>query len=197
MWFGQGGYIISSKKNSEKAKHLRMCPSISGNVGETWLRQGLIITPPLPEGRYFEKTCRPKKAHEMHAARILHNRGLLGLNQWYFRLWLMAHQTVQLNISKMVTLSTECANLCACTCTVPGHRWWGGSGWTHSQGNTAGDTGELQHKLSLWNQRKAAVLSSIAKYYYRCNNIKRGTLGMPLDIHRGKLIWLFGQHVYQ
>ena len=44
MWFGRGGYIFSSKIFSEKAKHLRMCPSIGGNVGETWLRQGHIIT---------------------------------------------------------------------------------------------------------------------------------------------------------
>jgi hypothetical protein len=29
-----GGYIFSSKFFSEKAKHLRMCPSIGGNVGE-------------------------------------------------------------------------------------------------------------------------------------------------------------------
>ena len=46
MWFGRGGYIFSSKFFSEKAKHLRMCPSIGGNVGETWLRRGPIITPP-------------------------------------------------------------------------------------------------------------------------------------------------------
>ena len=27
-----------------------MCPSIGGNVGETWLRRGPIITPPLRVG---------------------------------------------------------------------------------------------------------------------------------------------------
>ena len=42
---GGGGYLFASK-NSEKAKHLRMCQSIGGNVGETWLRQGPIVTRP-------------------------------------------------------------------------------------------------------------------------------------------------------
>ena len=46
MWFGRGGHIFSSKKKSEKAKHLRMCPSIGGNVGEAWLRWGPFITRP-------------------------------------------------------------------------------------------------------------------------------------------------------
>ena len=46
LWIGRGGYIFSSKLFSEKAKHLRMCPSIDGNVGENWLRQGPIITRP-------------------------------------------------------------------------------------------------------------------------------------------------------
>ena len=46
MWFGRGGYIFSSKFFSEKAKNLGMCPSIGGNMGETWLRRGPIITPP-------------------------------------------------------------------------------------------------------------------------------------------------------
>ena len=44
IWLGGIHFFI--KKISEKAKHLRMCPGIGGNVGETWLRRGPIITPP-------------------------------------------------------------------------------------------------------------------------------------------------------
>ena len=46
MWFGRGGYIFSSKIFSENAKHLRMCPSTGGNVGETWSLRGPFISPP-------------------------------------------------------------------------------------------------------------------------------------------------------
>ena len=55
MWFGRGGYIFSSKKISEKAKHLRIGPSIGGNVGETWLRRGPIINPPYYGHNYKHK----------------------------------------------------------------------------------------------------------------------------------------------
>ena len=51
LWFGQGGYIFLLKFFSEKAKHLRMCPSIGSNVGETWLRRGPIITQPYYSAR--------------------------------------------------------------------------------------------------------------------------------------------------
>ena len=39
-----------------------MCPSIGGNVGETWLRRGPIITPPY---LYLEKKplCKFKSLH--------------------------------------------------------------------------------------------------------------------------------------
>ena len=39
-----GGTSFIINKNSEKAKHTRMCPSFSVDMGETWLRQVPIIT---------------------------------------------------------------------------------------------------------------------------------------------------------
>ena len=76
-WFGQGRYIFSSEFLFEKVKHLRMCPSIGGNVGETWLRQGPIITRPYLVALYCLHLCHLVGLYCLH---LCHLAGLYCLN---------------------------------------------------------------------------------------------------------------------